>query len=59
MKELSDTLRNMVGAYLDEKELSDIVEKVMDESDVLDHDGRISFVEFEKAILKCDLYVLF
>jgi serine/threonine-protein phosphatase 2B regulatory subunit len=48
--ELFQVLKLMVGSNLDDDDLLDMVNQTIDKADVLDKDGKISFVEF------CDIY---
>ena len=37
----------MVGSHVSAEDLTTIVKRTIDEADQLDHDGKISFAEFE------------
>ena len=48
-------LQQLVGDNLTEAQLRAIATQTMAEGDVLDHDGRISFCEFEQVLARTDL----
>lgn len=53
--ELSSVLQSMVGDQIPRNILGPIVDRVISECDVLDHDGKISFEEFRRMFMHKNL----
>ena len=47
--DLFEVLKTMVGAHVNAEDLATIVKRTIEEADQLDHDGKISFAEFDMA----------